>query len=59
MEWNAGGCGFKSPVWTVEHGAMHVAKTVFGNFPHLFGVCETSHKSYFSQEFSHQYMGNL
>jgi hypothetical protein len=28
-----------------------------GNFRHLFGICEISHKSYISQEFSHQYMG--
>jgi hypothetical protein len=43
----------------MEYGAIHVAKTIFGNFPHLYGICEISHKLYFSQEFSHQYMGNL
>ncbi len=58
MEQNARGCRFKSPVWTMELCAIHVARTMFGNFP-LFGICEISHKSYFSQEFSHQYMGNI
>ncbi len=27
-----------------------------GNFPQHFGICEISHKSYISREFSHQYM---
>ncbi len=59
MECNARGCRFGSPVCTWEHHAIHVAQTIFGNFPHLFGICEISHKSYISQEFSHQYMENL
>ncbi len=30
-----------------------------GNFPQHFGICEISHKSYISREFSYQYMGKF
>ena len=61
----AGGARFKSPVCTRSFvqvlfylGGV-ILQRQKGNFPQHFGICKISHKSYFSREFSHQYMGKF